>query len=47
MNYKRPDNKIQARIFDMISHWTFETFIMVCIILNIVVMAMSYDGSTP
>jgi hypothetical protein len=46
MNYKRPDNKIQAKIFDLISHWSFETFIMICIILNVVVMAMSYEGST-
>lgn len=46
MNYKRPDNRIQAKIFDIISHWSFETFIMICIILNVIVMAMSYEGSS-
>lgn len=46
MSYKRPENQLRAIIFDLVVHWVFEVSIMVCIILNILTMALSYEGSS-
>ena len=44
--YKRPKNYFRAKLYDFVSLGSFDAFIMVCIILNILTMAMAYEGST-
>ena len=45
--HKRPENHFRSFVFDIICHSYFEAFIMVCIVLNITIMAMAYEGSKP
>lgn len=40
---KKPKNKIRRFVYDFIRSNKFETIIMICIFLNIITMAMSYD----
>lgn len=41
-----PVNKIRKMLFATVQHSLFEAFITVCIVLNILTMGISYDGST-
>jgi hypothetical protein len=45
--YKRPENKLRGLIFDLSTSGKFDAFIMVCIVLNILTMAMTFEGSVP
>lgn len=45
-SYRPPKNPIRRRLHYLIKSNKFEVFIVVCIILNIVLMAMNYEGST-
>ena len=42
---KVPTNKFKRIIYYIIISKIFETFIMACIILNIISMGLSYEGS--
>lgn len=44
-SYLLPKNKYRIKINDIINHQKFEIFIMTCIVLNIVTMALTYEGS--
>lgn len=46
MSHKIPTNKIQLFVFKIINHWSFEAFIMFCIVSNVLIMALSYEGSS-
>lgn len=41
-----PKNKLMRRVFRIINHTKFELFIMLIIVLNILLMALSYEGSS-
>ncbi|CAG9334678.1 unnamed protein product [Blepharisma stoltei] len=40
---KRPENIIRSKLYTLSKHWGFELFIMACILLNMIEMAMYYD----
>ena len=44
---KEPDNKIKKFLYHVIQSNYFDFFILACIIANIVIMALSYEGSPP
>lgn len=39
-----PKSKMRLKIFNLIKSKVFEISIMICIVLNIIVMALSYEG---
>jgi hypothetical protein len=41
-----PRTGLRSKLYKLISHSYFETFIMVCIVLNVAQMAFSYDGAS-
>ena len=41
-----PDNIFQKLIYDMISHHVFTGFILICIMLNIIFISLSFDTSS-
>ena len=41
-----PDNIFQKLIYDMISHHVFAGFILICIMLNIIFISLSFDTSS-
>ena len=44
---KIPKNRFPRFIYKIVTNKIFETFIMVCIVLNIVSMGLTYEGSPP
>jgi len=40
----KPSNPFRGFIFLVIHKWWFEVIIMVCIVINILIMAMTYEG---
>lgn len=38
-----PKNRIRKKIYDFVNHQYFDIFIMVCILLNTIIMAMRYN----
>lgn len=46
-NYEKPPtNKILLKCYNIINSWYFEGTIMLCIVLNIFTMAMSYETAS-
>ena len=46
-NYEKPPtNKYLLKCWKIINSWVFEATIMVCIILNIITMALDYETAT-
>ena len=46
-NYEKPPtNKILLKCYNFINSWCFEASIMICIILNIFTMALSYETAS-
>lgn len=41
---KPPNNKFRLYVYNFIRYWAFDTVIMVLIILNIMTMAMEFEG---
>ena len=43
---KPPDNEFRRFLYDIITHPLFEVFILIAILINTIIMAISYEGQT-
>jgi len=46
-SFLRPINFVRGKIYDLVTYGVFDVFIMICIVMNIMTMAMAFEGSKP
>jgi hypothetical protein len=45
-SHSKPTNPFRGVIFLIIHKWAFELIIMACIVMNIITMAMTFEGES-